>query len=106
MKVGCGLGWLFAAAVVVAVCGCGARDQEKDAGAPKCTLDMCRINDAGTRACCATEPTSSYPICCAGPTAQMAVCAYSPTTGRYIEFCDHCLPSGWKPTPSGTGTCP
>jgi hypothetical protein len=106
---------LCTAALAVLVAGCGNRAVDlKDAGLedaewPRCTLSMCRVNDAGTEACCFNaefEPPKPYGVCCYGLVPGMATCAYNAKEDRYIMFCDGCLPSGWSQRDSPYGTCP
>jgi hypothetical protein len=61
-----------------------------------CTLDKCRINEAGTRACCFSEPQPGYVVCCRGPTPQVETYACNPGGTKCMTFCDFCFPYKWK----------
>jgi len=89
-----GVGSCLAAALVVA---CGAAD-DTDKTPQSCTIGMCNLNDAGTRACCPGKG-----VCCDMPVPDTVACGYDPATGRYVTFCTYCLPDGWTRLPMGAG---
>lgn len=101
---------------------CASRDVGRDAeardgrtesspfdGKVACTLSMCRVNEAGTEACCFNDespPPKPYHVCCTGVVHATELCAYNSATNRYMTFCDYCRPPGWAYAATGTGTCP
>lgn len=84
--------------------GCGTKHEGTDLavncwgnGRVNCTLNKCKIFDAGV-AYCASEPQPKLEleICCTGPTSATFVFACDPAGTRCLRFSEDCIPYGWK----------
>jgi len=61
-----------------------------------CALNKCRVDEAGTSACCFSENQPGYSICCNGVTHGVVTFACDPQGHNCMKFCDECVPYYWK----------